>query len=126
MVPVSQRSGARIEPLISLQWFMRMDELAKPAIAVVKDGKIKLHPERFKKVYLDWMENIRPWCVSRQLWWGHQIPVWYRDEETHVGTTPPEGDGWTRRSRPQSSRPSTRRTRWSPAATSSSTGSPAW
>jgi valyl-tRNA synthetase len=96
MVPVSQRSGARIEPLISLQWFMRMDELAKPAIAVVKDGKIKLHPERFKKVYLDWMENIRPWCVSRQLWWGHQIPVWYRDEETHVGTTPPEGDGWTR------------------------------
>jgi valyl-tRNA synthetase len=96
MVPVSQRSGARIEPLISLQWFMRMDELAKPAIAVVKDGTIKLHPERFKKVYLDWMENIRPWCVSRQLWWGHQIPVWYRDEETHVGTTPPDGEGWTR------------------------------
>ncbi len=96
MVPVSQRSGARIEPLISLQWFMRMDELAKPAIAVVKDGTIKLHPDRFKKVYLDWMENIRPWCVSRQLWWGHQIPVWYRDEETYVGTTPPEGEGWTR------------------------------
>jgi valyl-tRNA synthetase len=96
VVPVSQRSGARIEPLISLQWFMRMEELAKPAIAVVKDGTIKLHPERFKKVYLDWMENIRPWCVSRQLWWGHQIPVWYRDEETYVGTTPPEGDGWIR------------------------------
>jgi valyl-tRNA synthetase len=96
MVPVSQRSGARIEPLISLQWFMRMDELAKPAIAAVKDGTIKLHPERFKKVYLDWMENIRPWCISRQLWWGHQIPVWYREEQTHVGTTPPEGDGWAR------------------------------
>jgi valyl-tRNA synthetase len=96
MVPVSQRSGARIEPLISLQWFMRMDELAKPAIDVVKDGTVKLHPDRFKKVYLDWMENIRPWCVSRQLWWGHQIPVWYRGEETHVGTTAPDGDGWTR------------------------------
>ena len=96
MVPVSQRSGARIEPLISLQWFMRMDELAKPAIDVVKDGTVKLHPDRFRKVYLDWMENIRPWCVSRQLWWGHQIPVWYRDEETHVGTTAPEGDGWIR------------------------------
>jgi len=96
MVPVSQRSGARIEPLISLQWFMRMDELAKPAIDAVKSGTIKLHPDRFKKVYLDWMENIRPWCISRQLWWGHQIPVWYRDEETHVGTAPPDGDGWTR------------------------------
>jgi valyl-tRNA synthetase len=96
MVPVSQRSGARIEPLISLQWFMRMDELAKPAIDAVKHGTIKLHPERFKKVYLDWMENIRPWCISRQLWWGHQIPVWYRDGETHVGTAAPDTDGWTR------------------------------
>jgi valyl-tRNA synthetase len=75
---------------------MRMDELAKPAIDVVRDGTIELHPERFRKVYLDWMENIRPWCISRQLWWGHQIPVWYRGEETHVGTTPPQGDGWTR------------------------------
>jgi valyl-tRNA synthetase len=96
MVPVSNRSGARIEPLISLQWFMRMDELAKPAIEAVRDGTITLHPERFRKVYLDWMENIRPWCISRQLWWGHQIPVWYRGEEMHVGTTPPQGDGWDR------------------------------
>jgi valyl-tRNA synthetase len=96
MVPVSNRSGARIEPLISLQWFMRMDELAKPAIEAVREGTVTLHPERFRKVYLDWMENIRPWCISRQLWWGHQIPVWYRGEEMHVGTTPPQGDGWTR------------------------------
>jgi valyl-tRNA synthetase len=95
-VPFSQRSGERIEPLISLQWFMRMDELAKPAIDVVKSGQIEFHPARWTKVYLDWMENIRPWCISRQLWWGHQIPVWYRRGETYVGVTPPEGDGWER------------------------------
>ncbi|HEX3804464.1 MAG TPA: valine--tRNA ligase [Solirubrobacteraceae bacterium] len=95
-VPFSQRSGSRIEPLISLQWFMRMDELAKPAIEVVKRGEIRFHPEGQGKVYLDWMENIRPWCISRQLWWGHQIPVWYRRGETYVGTTAPEGDGWVR------------------------------
>jgi valyl-tRNA synthetase len=95
-VPFSQRSGERIEPLISLQWFMRMDELAKPAIDVVKSGQITFHPDRWSKVYLDWMENIRPWCISRQLWWGHQIPVWYRRGETYVGVTPPEGDGWER------------------------------
>ena len=70
---------------------MRMDELAKPAIDVVKHGQIRFHPERQTKVYLDWMENIRPWCISRQLWWGHQIPVWYRDGETHVGATAPGG-----------------------------------
>jgi valyl-tRNA synthetase len=93
-VPFSHRSGERIEPLISLQWFMKMDELAKPAIEAVKDGRVKLHPERWSRVYLDWMEGIRPWCISRQLWWGHRLPVWYRDEQTHVGTTPPEGEGW--------------------------------
>jgi len=94
VVPFSHRSGERIEPLISLQWFMRMDELARPAIDAVKDGGVKIHPERWTRVYLDWMENIRPWCVSRQLWWGHRLPVWYRGEETYVGATPPEGDGW--------------------------------
>ncbi len=95
VVPFSHRSGERIEPLISLQWFMRMDELAEPAIAAVKDGRVRIHPERWARVYLDWMENIRPWCVSRQLWWGHRLPVWYRGDETYVGATPPEGDGWT-------------------------------
>ncbi|MCA1683363.1 MAG: valine--tRNA ligase, partial [Actinobacteria bacterium] len=95
-VPFSQRSGERIEPLISLQWFMRMDELARPAIEVVKSGRIRFHPERWHRVYLDWMENIRPWCISRQLWWGHRIPVWYRGEEVFVGASAPGGDGWER------------------------------
>jgi valyl-tRNA synthetase len=94
-VPFSHRSGERIEPLISLQWFMRMDELAKPAIDVVKDGSVKFHPDRWGRVYLDWMNNIRPWCVSRQLWWGHRLPVWYRGDEVHVGLDAPEGAGWS-------------------------------
>ena len=95
-VPYSHRSGERIEPLISLQWFMRMEELARPAIEAVESGRVRLHPERWKRVYLNWMGEIRPWCISRQLWWGHQLPVWYRDDETYVGTAAPEGEGWTR------------------------------
>jgi valyl-tRNA synthetase len=73
-----------------------MDELAKPAIDVVRSGKVTFHPERWTRVYMDWMENIRPWVISRQLWWGHQIPVWYRGEEVYAGVTPPEGEGWER------------------------------
>ena len=95
-VPFSHRSGQRIEPLISLQWFMKMDELAAPAIQVVQDGRVKIHPPSQSRRYVDWLENIRPWCISRQLWWGHQIPVWYRGEETYAGLTPPEGEGWER------------------------------
>ncbi|CAA9505183.1 MAG: Valyl-tRNA synthetase, partial [uncultured Solirubrobacteraceae bacterium] len=95
-VPYSHRSGERIEPLVSLQWFMRMDELAEPAIEAVQSGRVKLHPDRWKRVYLNWMNEIRPWCISRQLWWGHQLPVWYRGDETYVGTEAPEGDGWVR------------------------------
>ena len=75
---------------------MRMDELVKPAIEAVTSGRIRIHPENWTRVYLDWMENIRPWCISRQLWWGHQIPVWYRGEETYCGMEPPEGEGWDR------------------------------
>ena len=96
VVPHSHRSGHRIEPLISLQWFMKMDELAAPAIEAVRDGRIKFHPDRWGRVYLDWMENIRPWCLSRQLWWGHRLPVWYLGDEIHVGMDAPEGDGWQR------------------------------
>jgi valyl-tRNA synthetase len=77
-VPHSHRSGRRIEPLISLQWFCNMNELAKPAIEVVKSGEVRFHPEKpWTGVYLGWLENIRPWCISRQLWWGHRIPVYY-------------------------------------------------
>jgi valyl-tRNA synthetase len=72
-----QRCHTRAEPLIMLQWWVRMDELAAPAIAVVKDGRVRFTPERFERIYLDWMENVRPWCISRQIWWGHRIPVWY-------------------------------------------------
>src|SRR4051794_20875303 len=95
-VPYSQRSGARVEPLISLQWFMRMDELARPAIDAVREGRVRIHPESQARRYIEWLENIRPWCISRQLWWGHQIPVWYRGEETYAGLEPPEGEGWER------------------------------
>jgi valyl-tRNA synthetase len=95
-VPHSHRSGRRVEPLISLQWFCDMEGLAKPAIDVVKNGTIRFHPERYTKQYLSWLENIRSWCISRQLWWGHQLPVWYRGDETYVGETAPDGDGWER------------------------------
>jgi valyl-tRNA synthetase len=94
-VPFSERSGARIEPLISLQWFCRMDDLAKPAIEVVERDEVRIVPDQWKRVYLDWMREIRPWCVSRQLWWGHRIPVWYCDacEETYVAEEAPERCG---------------------------------
>ncbi len=95
-VPYSHRSGERIEPLVSLQWFMRMEQLAEPAIEAVTSGRVRFHPERWSRVYLDWMENIRPWVISRQLWWGHRIPVWYRGEDVYVGVTEPEGKGWER------------------------------
>jgi valyl-tRNA synthetase len=71
------RCGTVVEPLISLQWFVEMAPLAKPAIDVAKDGEVGFVPDRFKGVYLNWLENIHDWCISRQLWWGHRIPVWY-------------------------------------------------
>jgi valyl-tRNA synthetase len=94
-VPFSERSGERIEPLISLQWFMRMDQLARPAIEVVERDEVRIVPGSYKRVYLDWMRKIRPWCISRQLWWGHRLPVWYCDvcDETYVAETAPERCG---------------------------------
>ena len=71
------RCDTIVEPIISKQWFVKMEPLAKPAIQVVKDGRIKFVPERFEKIYFNWMENIRDWCISRQLWWGHRIPAYY-------------------------------------------------
>jgi len=97
-VPFSHRSGERIEPLISLQWFCRMDELAKRAVDVVNEGKVRIVPDGARRQYLDSMEKIPPWCISRQLWWGHRLPVWYRGDETYVGETPPEGEGWVQES----------------------------
>ncbi len=76
-IPRSQRGGEIIEPMISEQWFVTIEPLAKAALAAVKDGRIKIVPERFEKTYYNWMENIKDWCISRQLWWGHRIPVWY-------------------------------------------------
>jgi valyl-tRNA synthetase len=78
-VGFSERTDAVIEPRLSLQWFVRMGELAKPALEVVKDGRVKLHPQKFVNTYTYWMENVRDWCISRQLWWGQRIPAWYND-----------------------------------------------
>jgi valyl-tRNA synthetase len=75
---------------------MRMDELAAPAIEAVESGRVKIHPASQSRRYLHWLKEIRPWCISRQLWWGHQLPVWYRADETYVGESAPEGEGWER------------------------------
>ncbi len=74
------RCHTAVEPRVSKQWFVKMEPLAKPAIDVVREGKVKFIPERFDKIYYNWMENIRDWCISRQLWWGHRIPAWYCEE----------------------------------------------
>ncbi|MBK7943777.1 MAG: valine--tRNA ligase [Flavobacteriales bacterium] len=78
-VGTSERTDAVIEPRLSLQWFVKMGELAKPALEVVKDGRVKLHPQKFVNTYTYWMENVRDWCISRQLWWGQRVPAWYNE-----------------------------------------------
>ncbi|MEA3239366.1 MAG: valine--tRNA ligase [Candidatus Bipolaricaulota bacterium] len=77
-----QRCQTAVEPIVSTQWFVRMQPLAEEAIAAVRDGRVRFVPDRWKKLYFDWMENIHDWCISRQLWWGHRIPVWYGPDET--------------------------------------------
>ena len=79
-VGTHDRCGTTVEPLIKQQWFVKMEELAKPAIEALKTGELKFVPERFNKIYLHWLENIKDWCISRQIWWGHRIPAYYCDE----------------------------------------------
>ncbi len=79
-VPRTQRGGEIVEPRISTQWFVRIQPLAQAALEAVRDGRVRIVPERFTKVYYNWLENIEDWCISRQLWWGHRIPVWYCDK----------------------------------------------
>ncbi len=91
-VGTHDRCHTTVEPLVKQQWFVRMEELAKPAIQAVKTGELKFVPERFDKIYLHWLENIRDWCISRQIWWGHRIPAYYCDEcgEMVVSRTMPD------------------------------------
>jgi valyl-tRNA synthetase len=106
-IALNDRGKGVIEPQIKLQWFI---DVNRPAVqwkgqlrslrevmrAVIDDGDIKITPKRFEKVYFHWIDNLRDWCISRQIWWGHQTPVWYKGDEVYVGTQPPEGQGWQR------------------------------
>lgn len=96
----SERTGVIVEPRLSKQWFVKMSGLAKNAIAHQRkedgtDDAVTFYPPRFGDAYLQWMENVHDWVISRQLWWGHQIPAWYRGEEVYVGMEQPRGEGWT-------------------------------
>lgn len=103
-ISTAERTGGIIEPLPKLQWFINVNKpiaerggktLKELMLEPVREGKIKILPERFEKVYYNWVENLRDWCISRQIWYGHRIPVWYKDQEIFVGTQSPEEPGWT-------------------------------
>ncbi|MHA6324361.1 valine--tRNA ligase [Roseivivax sp. CAU 1753] len=93
MQPMGDRSKVVIEPMLTDQWFVDAEKIVGPALDAVKDGTVAILPERDKKVYFHWLENIEPWCISRQLWWGHQIPVWYGLDVFNTGFVDDEGDG---------------------------------
>ena len=91
-VPRSQRGGELTEPMISTQWFVRMDSMADAALQSVRDGDIEIVPERFNKTWEHWLTNIRDWCISRQLWWGHRIPAWHCGDCQHITVTREDPD----------------------------------
>lgn len=101
---VCYRCGTPVEPLVSKQWFVNVNKpiekfggksLREKSLEVVRNGEIKIVPDRFEKTYFNWMENLHDWCISRQIWFGHRIPVWYKGDEIYVGLETPEGEGWT-------------------------------
>ena len=93
-IATNSRGGGLIEPQILEQWFVNVSSLKKPMVEAVKSGKIKIIPKHFEKTYFHWIANLRDWCISRQIWFGHQIPVWYRGSEIYCGVEPPGVKGW--------------------------------
>jgi valyl-tRNA synthetase len=93
MQPFGDRSKVVIEPMLTDQWFVDAEKIVGPALDAVRDGRTKIIPEQGEKTYYHWLENIEPWCISRQLWWGHQIPVWYGLDLRREASHRRQGDG---------------------------------